>query len=113
MKKRFTFSFRLKILNIFKMQAKNHEINYTLFVIFKPYYTPNCILIKERKKGFGIQVANTIKVVRYLSQLPKNLVPSVLKEFLSNFWHRRQLWWSNSREFTCTQLRTLIRMVLS
>jgi hypothetical protein len=32
------------------MQAKNHEIYYTLFVIFKPYYTPNCISIKERKK---------------------------------------------------------------
>jgi len=32
----FTFSFKLKIFNISKMQAKNHEIYYTLFVYYHP-----------------------------------------------------------------------------
>jgi hypothetical protein len=81
------------------MQAKNHEIYYTLFIIFKPYYTPNCILITKRKKErIWHASGKSIKVVRYLSQLPKILLPRVMKEFLSDFWHRRQLWWSNSRE---------------
>jgi hypothetical protein len=81
------------------MQGKNHEIYYTKFVIFKPYYTPSCILIKERKNEIiWHSSGKSIKVVRYLSQLPNFLIPSVLKEFLSDFWHRRQLWWSNSRK---------------
>jgi hypothetical protein len=73
----FTFSFRLKILNNSTIQAKNHEIYYTLFIIFKPYYyTANFnLIIKERKKEIiWHSSGKSIKVVWYLSQLPKKFI---------------------------------------